>query len=59
MKGVIQMTQKITCSIPDDVFEKRTKAKFMLQQENKSISEILCEAIIKYADMYDETYKKV
>ena len=53
------MKKHICCSISEEAYNNIPKAKFILAEQKKTLSEILTEAINGYAKEYDETYKKI
>ena len=53
------MKKNICCSVSEEIYAELPKAKFMLAEEKKTLSDIVAENIAKYAKKYDETYKKV
>ena len=53
------MKKNICCSVSEEAYSNLPKAKFILAEKKKTLSEVVAETINKCAKEYDETYKKV
>ena len=53
------MKKNICCSVSEETYANIQKAKFILSEKGKTLSEILSEGINKYAEEYDKIYQKI
>lgn len=53
------MKKNLCCSVNEETYANLPKAKFILAEKGKTLSEIVAEAINQYAKEYDDTYIKV